>query len=459
MLGKLSGWNDTIVALATPQGIGAIGVIRVSGSETITIVNQLFASKDLEKQPSHTLHVGLLKNGHEILDEVVISLYKNPKSYTGEDVIEISCHGSPFIQERIITTLVEKGCRIAKPGEFTQRAFLNGKLDLTQAEAVADLIASNTEASRNTAIKNVRGGFSSILQDLREQLIRFSAMIELELDFAQEDVEFADRKQLQLLIQQLSENTQQLLLSFKLGNVIKNGVQVAIIGKPNAGKSTLLNALLNENRAIVSDIAGTTRDTIEEILNIDGILFRLIDTAGIRTHANDIIESIGIEKSLEKMRLADIVMYLFDVHTTTLEELEKIESEFKKEQIQYVLVGNKIDGATAQQLEQFASFNPLFIAAKNNVQIEALQSQLVQLAVGGSINTESTIVTNARHYDALQKLADALNDVSAGVEQHISGDLLALDIRQCLHYLGLITGEITNEDQLDFIFSKFCIGK
>jgi len=459
MLGKLSGWNDTIVALATPQGIGAIGVIRVSGSETITIVNQLFASKDLEKQASHTLHVGLLKNGNEILDEVVISLYKNPKSYTGEDVIEISCHGSPFIQERIITTLVEKGCRIAKPGEFTQRAFLNGKLDLTQAEAVADLIASNTEASRNTAIKNVRGGFSSTLQDLREQLIRFSAMIELELDFAQEDVEFADRKQLQLLIQQLSENTQQLLLSFKLGNVIKNGVQVAIIGKPNAGKSTLLNALLNENRAIVSDIAGTTRDTIEEILNIDGILFRLIDTAGIRTHANDIIESIGIEKSLEKMRLADIVMYLFDVHTTTLEELEKIESEFKKEQIQYVLVGNKIDGATAQQLEQFASFNPLFIAAKNNVKIEALQRQLVQLAVGGSINTESTIVTNARHYDALQKLADALNDVSAGVEQHISGDLLALDIRQCLHYLGLITGEITNEDQLDFIFSKFCIGK
>ncbi len=459
MLGKLSGWNDTIVALATPQGIGAIGVIRVSGSETIAIVNQLFASKDLEKQASHTLHVGLLKNGNEILDEVVISLYKNPKSYTGEDVIEISCHGSPFIQERIITTLVEKGCRIAKPGEFTQRAFLNGKLDLTQAEAVADLIASNTEASRNTAIKNVRGGFSSTLQDLREQLIRFSAMIELELDFAQEDVEFADRKQLQLLIQQLSENTQQLLLSFKLGNVIKNGVQVAIIGKPNAGKSTLLNALLNENRAIVSDIAGTTRDTIEEILNIDGILFRLIDTAGIRTHANDIIESIGIEKSLEKMRLADIVMYLFDVHTSTLEELEKIESEFKKEQIQYVLVGNKIDGATAQQLEQFASFNPLFIAAKNNVQIEALQRQLVQLAVGGSINTESTIVTNARHYDALQKLADALNDVSAGVEQHISGDLLALDIRQCLHYLGLITGEITNEDQLDFIFSKFCIGK
>jgi len=459
MLGKLSGWNDTIVALATPQGIGAIGVIRVSGSETITIVNQLFASKDLEKQASHTLHVGLLKNGTEILDEVVISLYKNPKSYTGEDVIEISCHGSPFIQERIITTLVEKGCRIAKPGEFTQRAFLNGKLDLTQAEAVADLIASNTEASRNTAIKNVRGGFSSTLQDLREQLIRFSAMIELELDFAQEDVEFADRKQLQLLIQQLSENTQQLLLSFKLGNVIKNGVQVAIIGKPNAGKSTLLNALLNENRAIVSDIAGTTRDTIEEILNIDGILFRLIDTAGIRTHANDIIESIGIEKSLEKMRLADIVMYLFDVHTTTLEELEKIESEFKKEQIQYVLVGNKIDGATVQQLEQFASFNTLFIAAKNNVQIEALQRQLVQLAVGGSINTESTIVTNARHYDALQKLADALNDVSASVEQHISGDLLALDIRQCLHYLGLITGEITNEDQLDFIFSKFCIGK
>ncbi|MFY7898962.1 MAG: tRNA uridine-5-carboxymethylaminomethyl(34) synthesis GTPase MnmE [Chitinophagaceae bacterium] len=459
MLGKLSGWDDTIVALATPQGIGAIGVIRVSGSKAITIVNDLFSSKDLTKQASHTLHVGLLKNDTEILDEVVIALFKNPKSYTGEDVIEISCHGSPFIQEKIITTLVSKGCRIAKPGEFTQRAFLNGKLDLTQAEAVADLIASNTEASRNTAIKNVRGGFSNTLQNLREQLIRFSAMIELELDFAQEDVEFADRTQLLTLINELSNSTEQLLQSFKLGNVIKNGVQVAIIGKPNAGKSTLLNALLNENRAIVSDIAGTTRDTIEEILNIDGILFRLIDTAGLRTHTNDVIESIGVEKSLEKMRLADLVIYLFDVTKTSIDELEKIVQEFQKEQIKYLLVGNKIDEMKHAELASLASLNPIFISAKTNTQLSNLKSSLVDIAVGGSIHTESTIVTNARHYDALQKLASALSDVAIGVENKISGDFLALDIRQCLHYLGLITGEITNEDQLDFIFSKFCIGK
>ncbi|MCU0320905.1 MAG: tRNA uridine-5-carboxymethylaminomethyl(34) synthesis GTPase MnmE, partial [Chitinophagaceae bacterium] len=286
-MAKQMGWNDTIVALATPQGVGAIGVIRLSGQLAITIVNDLFPAKNLLHQASHTLHVGLLKNGTEVLDEVVVALYKNPKSYTGEDVVEISCHGSSFIQERIIQTIVAKGCRIAKAGEFTQRAFLNGKLDLTQAEAVADLIASNTEASRNTAIKNIRGGFSNALSALREELIKFSALIELELDFSQEDVEFADRTQLNNLIGHLFTTTQTLLQSFKLGNVIKNGVQVAIIGKPNAGKSTLLNQLLQEERAIVSAIAGTTRDTIEEVLNINGILFRLIDTAGIRTQTSD----------------------------------------------------------------------------------------------------------------------------------------------------------------------------
>ena len=285
MLGKLNGWDDTIVAMATPQGIGAIGVIRVSGGKAIEVINSMFHSKDISKEASHTLHVGLLKNGDEILDEVVLSLFKNPSSYTGEDVIEISCHGSPFIQEKIIQAITAKGCRLAKAGEFTQRAFLNGKLDLTQAEAVADLIASNTEASKNTAIKNIRGGFSNALKDLREELIKFSALIELELDFSQEDVEFADRKKFTDLIEKLISSTQELISSFQLGNVIKNGVQVAIIGKPNAGKSTLLNTLLNENRAIVSDIAGTTRDTIEEIINIDGILFRLFDTAGLREHA------------------------------------------------------------------------------------------------------------------------------------------------------------------------------
>lgn len=460
MQGKLTGWDDTIVALATPQGIGAIGVIRVSGSKAFEILDTLFTSKKVSAQPSHTILVGLMKDAIDVLDEVVLAIFKNPKSYTGEDVVEISCHGSPFIQEKIITTLVKYGCRIAKPGEFTQRAFLNGKLDLTQAEAVADLIASNTEASRNTAIKNMRGGFSSSLSELREQLIRFSAMIELELDFAQEDVEFADRTALSNLIVQLVSSTNVLSQSFKLGNVIKNGVQVAIIGKPNAGKSTLLNTLLNENRAIVSDIAGTTRDTIEEILNIEGVLFRLIDTAGLRVHTTDIIESIGVEKSFEKMRSANLVVYLFDVNTTPLSELQTVVDGFINEGLNYLLVGNKIDVLDANAESQFLVFKHIiFISAKDHYNIDALKQTLVQQAIGGNINTEATIVTNARHFEALQQLAASLQDIQQGLADNIPGDLLALDIRQSLHYLGLITGEITNDDQLDFIFSKFCIGK
>ncbi|MBC7651073.1 MAG: tRNA uridine-5-carboxymethylaminomethyl(34) synthesis GTPase MnmE [Deinococcales bacterium] len=460
MQGKLSGWDDTIVALATPQGIGAIGVIRVSGQKTFPIIDTMFSSKKVSAQTSHTLLVGLLKDGDEILDEVVLAIFKNPKSYTGEDVIEISCHGSPFILEKIINTLVKNGCRIAKPGEFTQRAFLNGKLDLAQAEAVADLIASNTEASRNTAIKNMRGGFSSSLAVLRDQLIRFSAMIELELDFAQEDVEFADRTALLNLIDELKKTTNQLLQSFHLGNVIKNGVQVAIIGKPNAGKSTLLNTLLNENRAIVSDIAGTTRDTIEEILNIQGVLFRLIDTAGIRLHTNDIIETIGVEKSFEKMRSANVVIYLFDVHNMPIVELQNVVYDFEKEAINYLLIGNKIDEGSSDVMQQFSSFkNIIFIAAKTNNNIGTLKQNLVQQAVQGNINTEATIVTNARHHEALQQLLSSLHDIQQGLKAKIPGDLLSLDIRQSLHFLGLITGEISNDDQLDFIFSKFCIGK
>ncbi len=457
---QLMGWDDTIVALATPPGIGAIGVIRVSGKKAIEVVNVLFPSKDLQQQPSHTLHVGLLKTGATVLDEVVISLFKNPRSYTGEDVIEISSHGSPFVQEKIIQAIVSHGVRLAKPGEFTQRAFLNGKLDLAQAEAVADLIASNTEASRKAALHNMRGGFSSDLSELREQLIRFSAMIELELDFSQEDVEFADRSQLNDLIGTLTIAVQKLLHSFQLGNVIRNGVQVAIIGKPNAGKSTLLNTLLNENRAIVSDIAGTTRDTVEEVLNIDGILFRLIDTAGIREHTHDVIESIGVEKSLEKMRAADIVLYLFDVNDTKLTELDAIVKQFNHEAIPYLLVGNKVDVNVIVAPAVSAVFpDAINISAKENHGVEALKKSLVARTISGDIHTEATIVTNARHYEALQKLASALSDVQQGLDAHVPGDLLALDIRQCLHYLGTITGQITNEDQLDFIFSKFCIGK
>ena len=453
------GWNDTIVALATPQGLGAIGVIRLSGNKAIEIVNLMFPSKNLLIQATHTLHVGLLKNNTEVLDEVVVGLYKNPKSYTGEDVVEISCHGSAFIQEKIIQAIVQNGCRIAKAGEFTQRAFLNGKLDLTQAEAVADLIASNTEASRNTALKNIRGGFSNTLSALREELIKFSALIELELDFSQEDVEFADRTQLNNLIHHLYTTTQMLLQSFKLGNVIKNGVQVAIIGKPNAGKSTLLNTLLNENRAIVSEIAGTTRDTIEEVLNIDGVLFRLIDTAGIRTHTSDTIESIGVEKSYEKMRVANLILYLFDVNEIDEAALQEVVNDFEQQQFNYLLVGNKVD-IEQNAIRKFEKFsNTLFISAKGQQNITHLKTELVNKAIDGQINTEATIVTNARHFDALQKLFNAIEDVHEGLNQNIQSDLLALDIRQALYYLGEITGEITNEDQLDFIFSKFCIGK
>jgi len=456
----LSGWDDTIVALATPQGIGAIGVIRVSGKNTFSILNELFPSKDLFAQASHTLQVGYLKDGEQVLDEVVLSLFKGPRSYTGEDVIEISCHGSPFIQEQVIQAITKRGARLAKPGEFTQRAFLNGKLDLAQAESVADLIASNTEASRKTALNNMRGGFSSDLKQLREQLIRFSAMIELELDFSQEDVEFADRKELKALINELNHSTQQLIRSFSLGNVIRNGVQVAIIGKPNAGKSTLLNALLNENRAIVSDIAGTTRDTIEEVININGILFRLVDTAGIREHTSDVIEKIGVEKSLEKMNASDIVLYLFDINDTSVEELKAFENNLKEKNIQYLLVANKIDTAASSQVQSISHIpSAIFISAKSNTGVDILKQALTQKAISGDVNTEATIVTNARHHDALLKLSKSLEEVQSGIDNQISGDLLALDIRQCLHYLGLITGEITNEDQLDFIFSKFCIGK
>jgi tRNA modification GTPase len=460
MLGKLSGWDDTIVALATPQGVGAIGVVRVSGDKAIEFVNNLFPSKDLLVQATHTLHVGLIQDNNTPIDQVVVSVYKAPASYTGENVVEISSHGSPYILEKIIKAITKQGARHAKPGEFTQRAFLNGKLDLTQAEAVADLISSNTEASRRNALQNIRGGFSSILKQLRDQLLSFSALIELELDFSQEDVEFADRKQLYELINNATRITAELLSSFALGNVIKNGVSVAIIGKPNAGKSTLLNTLLNENRAIVSDIAGTTRDTIEEILNIDGILFRLIDTAGIRQHTTNKIESMGVEKSIEKMHAADIVVYLFDVCETSNHELKATMEEMEEKNIKYLLAGNKIDKISDEELSlEFSEMPVLFISASNKKNIEVLKQRLVDIVIGGKTIAESTIVTNARHYEALRNINNSLQDIQSGLNTHLPGDLLSLDIRTCLHYLGEITGEITNEDQLDYIFSKFCIGK
>src|SRR5665213_1864329 len=459
MYSKLSGWDDTIAAIATPPGIGAIGVLRLSGDQAFEIMQKLFSSKDLKRQVANTLHVGFIKEGENVLDEVVISLFKKPASYTGEDVIEISCHGSAYVQQQVLDALIRNGARLAKPGEFTQRAFLNKKLDLAQAEAVGDLIASNTKASQNAALKNMRGGFSKVLKDLREELIKFSSLIELELDFSEEDVEFADRHQFSLLVEKISKKVNQLLTSFKLGNVIKNGVSVAIVGKPNAGKSTLLNTLLNDDRAIVSEIAGTTRDTIEETININGILFRMIDTAGIREHSTDVIEIIGVAKSKEKIKQADIVLYLFDIKELESEELTSVINEIRQVNHTIIAVANKTDIFHSSVEKEDINNETIFISAKEKTGIEKLKDSLFHLAAGSSLNQENVIITNARHYAALTEVSKSLQEIKTGLVNKISGDLLAPDIRQCLFYLGEITGEITNEDRLDYIFSKFCIGK
>lgn len=454
----LAHYNDTIVAIATPAGVGAIAVLRLSGADSFKIMRQLFPAKDLETQAGYTIHFGLLKYKEQLLDEVLVSVFKAPKSYTGEHSIEISCHGSIYIQQKILEACVAAGARLARPGEFTQRAFLNGKIDLTQAEAVADLIASNTGAAQKNALHNVRGGFSEQLKNMREQLITFAALIELELDFATEDVEFADRIKFFELITSMQQHTEALLNSFSLGNVIKHGVSVAIIGKPNAGKSTLLNSLLNESRAIVSDIAGTTRDTIEETLNIKGILFRLIDTAGIRSHTADVIEGMGIEKSKEKMRQADIVLYIFDAANETAETIQEQIAEFKSAGINYLLVANKTDLQNSH-LPQLSNEPVLKISAKEKTGIIALEEALYNSTVAEALTEEGTIVSNTRHFEALQNLQTYLQAIELGLQQNLSGDLLTGDINNALYQLGEITGEITNEDKLDYIFSKFCIGK
>ncbi len=461
MYGKLSGWDDTIVAVATPPGIGAIGVIRVSGVKTFEIINILFPSKDLSNQSANTLHVGFIKDGKNILDEVVVSLFKAPSSYTGEDVIEISCHGSPYVQQQVLDAIINKGARLAKAGEFTQRAFLNGKLDLTQAEAVADLIVSNTSASQNAALKNIRGGFSELLKGMRERLIQFSALLELELDFSEEDVEFADREKFNALLKELDDTVNSLLTSFQLGNVIKNGVSIAIVGSPNAGKSTLLNTLLNENRAIVSEIAGTTRDTIEEVININGILFRLIDTAGIREHSQDEIENIGVLRSKEKIKQADIVLYLFDINFLDDKYFDTVITAVKNENPNVISVLNKtddIDTATLARKQELYN-DSIFISAKLKTGIEELKDNLFSMTAADVTLTENIIITNARHFASLKEVKSSLDDLHKGVRENLTSDLLAPDIRRCLHFLGEITGEITNEDTLDYIFSKFCIGK
>jgi tRNA modification GTPase len=453
MLGKLTGWDDTIVALSTAPGTAALGVIRLSGPEAVDIVNNLFPSKDLSVQPSHTLHVGPLKNGPEVLDEVVVSIYRAPKSYTGEDVVEISCHGSTLIEEKILSACTEHGARLARAGEFTQRAFLKGKMDLTQAEAVADLIASHSEAARVSALHTMRGGFADDLKILRDKLLGFSAMIELELDFSHEDVEFADRKKFYELIEEAQRVTTELIESFKYGNVIRNGVQVAIVGKPNAGKSTLLNSLLNEQRAIVSEIAGTTRDTIEEVLTIEGIEFRLIDTAGIRAHTSDKIEQLGMDKTHEKIEQADIVLEILDA-------TEPYQENLLLEKGKLLRVLNKTDLFSDGKMDvNFLNHDLIFISAKTSFGVNKLKRALVNQVLQGKKPREGTVVTNARHHEALKQVAAALHDIRAGLDNRLPGDLLSSDIRRALHYLGEITGEITNEEQLSWIFGKFCIGK
>lgn len=449
--------TDTIVALATPSGIGAIGVIRLSGPEALTITNKVFAGKDLLKQASHTIHFGTIRDGEAILDEVLVSLFIAPHSYTKDNVVEISTHGSKYIIESIIKLLIREGARAAKPGEFTLRAFLNGGMDLSQAEAVADLIASNSHASHQVAMQQMRGGFSNELKILREQLIHFASMIELELDFGEEDVEFANRDQLKELILQINKVLHKLIRSFEQGNVLKNGVPAVIAGKPNVGKSTLLNALLNEERAIVSEIAGTTRDTIEDQVNINGITFRFIDTAGIR-ETLDIIEAKGVERTMEKMRSAKLIIYLVDP-SQGLHEIENQLESVNLLNIPLMIVVNKSDLLSPHQQQELSAFDPNFISAKNLEGIDELKDEILRKVNLHQISTEDVMVTNIRHLEALQHTENALIRVLDGIDNPVTSDFLAMDIKQALYYLGEITGTVTTDDLLENIFSKFCIGK
>ena len=451
--------QDTIIALATSPGAnGAIAVIRLSGSEAISLVNQVFKGKDLSKQASHTVHFGTIRDGEQIIDEVLITLFVGPNSYTKENVVEISTHNSKYIIERIIGLLIKKGARAAKAGEFTLRAFLNGGMDLSQAEAVADLIASNSAASHQIAMQQMRGGFSNQLQKLREDLVHFASLIELELDFAEEDVEFANREQLRSLIQEIHHVISKLIRSFEQGNVLKNGVPVVIAGKPNVGKSTLLNALLNEERAIVSDIAGTTRDTIEDEINIHGVTFRFIDTAGIRD-TEDVIEAKGVERTREKMKQARLIIYLFDPTQDHIAAVQSQIEEVKSLNIPFVTIINKSDLLSEGEKGEYAVLNPIYISAKQGLGIEELKDELLNQVNLSNINTEDVMVTNIRHVEALQHTQDALEKVLYGIDNPITSDFLAMDIRQALQYLGEITGTVTTDDLLENIFSKFCIGK
>ena len=460
--------NDTITALASASGSGAVAIIRVSGPETFSIVNSIFTAKSKKsilEQDSHTIHLGHIKDDTKVLDEVLVSLFKNPKSYTGEDVIEINCHGSSYIQQEILQLLLRKGCRTAEAGEFTLRAFLNGKMDLSQAEAVADLIASDSEAAHQIAIQQMRGGFSNEIKKLRDELLNFASLLELELDFAEEDVEFADRSQFVALLSKIEILLKRLIDSFALGNVIKNGIPVSIVGAPNVGKSTLLNALLNEERAIVSDIAGTTRDTVEDEISIGGLRFRFIDTAGIR-ETKDTIEHIGIQKTFEKISQAKVVIYLIDSSKLDVKGLDPIKNEIAQIKNQHplkplIVIGNKVDALDSNKKKAISNSisEILFISAKQKTGITELTDKLLSFVNNGSLRNDETIVTNSRHYDSLIKSLEQIQNVQGGMNMQLSGDLLAIDLREALFHLGNITGEVTNDELLGNIFANFCIGK
>lgn len=452
--------EDTIIALATPQGVGAIAVIRLSGKNAIKATNAVFFGKNLEEVPSHTIHFGTIRDGEKIIDEVLVSVFKAPRSFTKENVVEISTHGSSYIINQVLKLFVRKGIRLAKPGEFTQRAFLNGQFDLAQAEAVADLIHADSETSHRAALNQMRGGFSSEIQELRNQLIHFASMIELELDFVEEDVEFASRDDLRKLVERILRIVEELILSFDLGNVIKNGVPTVIAGKPNAGKSTLLNALLNEEKAIVSDIAGTTRDFIEDEISIGGVIFRFIDTAGLR-ETTDTIEAIGVSRTQEKMKTASLILYLFDLSDTDLVEINRDINKLENLGVPFLKVANKTDKAKTNIISELKEKHPdtIFISAGQKENLEGLKARVLELVNLDKFRTGNTIVTNVRHYDSLTKTRESLLDVLTGLDNLVTNDFLAMDIRRSLHYLGEITGQVTTDDLLANIFSKFCIGK
>ena len=456
--------NDTIIALATSAGVGAIAVIRISGEKAIEIVNTQFKSKfgkkDLNDVKSHTIHLGNIVEKDRVIDEVLVSVFKNPNSYTGENVIEINCHGSVYIQQEILQLFIKKGVRNADPGEFTLRAFLNGKMDLSQAEAVADLIASNSEASHQVALQQMRGGFSNEIEVLRTQLLNFASLIELELDFAEEDVEFADRTEFKNLIAKINDVLKRLIDSFALGNVLKNGIPVAIVGEPNVGKSTLLNALLNEDKAIVSDIAGTTRDAIEDELIIKGVSYRFIDTAGIR-QTTDVVESIGIQKTFENIEKAQLVLHLIDASNIDLigNEINQLKEKYPFKKILTII--NKSDLLSESKISEIKNQKAelIFLSAKQKTGISELTNILTQLANKGALSNNETIVSNSRHFEALNNAYNSIKEVQKGLDLNISTDLFSIDIRQALFHLGEITGEVTTEDLLGNIFANFCIGK